>query len=150
MRPCPGCGLKEGAGICRSLFHQLTARGLSDLRYGRFHRCAVDAYCLQHPDDYCASAKSLMAHLGGLCCRFEFGDDPAVHKALLRSLNGAPALQKPAIPAFRGDVTIEPVLAANPAAYSAEVERWTRCAWDAYGELHSFARAWIQKTLGSR
>jgi hypothetical protein len=83
---CPGCGLEtvEGAAACQSLFHELSAREVNDYRYARFHRMVVDAYSLQHPERYCVSAKSLMAHLGGLCCRFDYGGEPAIYGALQR------------------------------------------------------------------
>jgi Family of unknown function (DUF5946) len=50
---------------------ELLARDFQEIVYWRYHRLAVDAYCLQHPLRYCESAKSLAAHLCGLCIRFE-------------------------------------------------------------------------------
>src|SRR5947209_3114855 len=67
--PCPGCGFTAPAGArdCRERFEELCARDFGDYRYGRVHRRMVDAYCLQHPETHCVSAKSLAAHLVGLC-----------------------------------------------------------------------------------
>jgi hypothetical protein len=83
---CSGCRLEIALGDagCQALFEELTAREFMGYRYGRFHRPAVDAYCLQHPDRYCKSGKSLMAHLGGLACAFVSN----AYAALQRSLNG--------------------------------------------------------------
>ncbi|PYT13261.1 MAG: hypothetical protein DMG59_20965 [Acidobacteria bacterium] len=153
MATCPGCGLETpgGEATCQTLFHELTARDAGDYRYARFHRIAVDAYSLQHPEQYCISAKSLMAHLGGLCCAFEFDGESEVYHALLRSLNGAPALEKPALPAFRGHVTIADVLrAAEPESHGHEVRRWARSVWEAHSSLHPFARGWLAKALADR
>ncbi len=147
---CPSCGLQtvEEIGACQSHFHELLTREYSDFRFSRFHRTAVDAYCLQHPDSYCASAKSLMAHLGGLCCGIEHGGDPAAYSALQRSLNGTPDLEKPALPAVRGEVTIGAAMAASdPEAYGNEIERWANSVWEAYTPLHAFAREWMFRAL---
>jgi len=144
---CPSCGtLVDGGGKgCQGLFEELGVRTYRNVAYGQYHRMAVDAYSLQHPEAYCASAKSLMAHLGGLCCVFEHGNDPAVHSALQRSLNGAVALEKPAPPAARGGLTIAHALFAPTfETYGVRVEEWARAAWDAYAELHPFAREWLQ------
>jgi hypothetical protein len=147
---CPSCGtvVDGGRKSCQSLFEELGARTYRNIAYGRFHRMAVDAYSLQHPDAYCASAKSLMAHLGGLCCAFDYGNAPAVHSALLRSLNGTLALEKPALPSARGALTIAHALFAPTfESYGVRVEEWARAAWDAYADLHAFARGWLQKAM---
>jgi hypothetical protein len=150
MPPCPGCGLDLGAEACRSLFDELGALAWTDVRYAREQRKTVDAYALQH-DEYIESAKSLMAHLGGLCCAFDYHSDPAAYDALLKSLNGSPELQKPLLPSFRGAVTIaEVMLPHNPETHAEAVDRWARSAWEAYASLHSFARQWIEKAMQSR
>ena len=137
-----------GGKGCQGLFEELGARTYRNIAYGRFHRMAVDAYALQHPDAYCASAKSLMAHLGGLCCAFDYGNAPAIHGALQRSLNGAVALDKPELPTARGALTIaHAVFAPDFESYGVRVEEWARAAWDAYADLHSFARGWVQEAI---
>lgn len=145
MIPCPGCGLPEGADACRALFDELGAMAHTDPRYGRQHRKAVDAYALQH-DEYVASAKSLMAHLGGLCIAFDYRNDRAAHAALLKSLNGNPALSKPPLPVSRGAITIAAVMRPpNPETHAESVDRWARSAWEAFASLHTFARDWIER-----
>ncbi len=149
---CVGCGLPVPGGTagCQALFDGLIAREISDYRYGRYHRLAVDCYCLQHPYRYCVSAKSLMAHLGGLCCAFHYGANPDVYKALQRSLNGLPSLQKPPLPASRGTLTIANVLHAyDPESYTRELHRWAQSVWDAYAGLQAFARSWIERILAA-
>jgi hypothetical protein len=143
MPACPECGLASDEP-CQSLFEQAIARDFSDYRYGRVHRTLVDCYALQHPDRYCASAKSLMAHLGGLCCAVERGGDPEAYRALQASLNGNPALGRPEVPAQRGAVTLADVLrAAGPEEHVQAVEAWAGSVWDAYAPLHPWARGWL-------
>src|SRR4051812_15355276 len=56
----------------------------SDATYIGVHRLFVDAYCLQHPDEYCASFKSLAAHLAHLCWSVEHGGSVAIPSARRR------------------------------------------------------------------
>ncbi|MHB9091486.1 MAG: DUF5946 family protein [Chloroflexota bacterium] len=71
---CSGCGrvLPGGTEGCQALFQAVGARAVRDLAYARTRLLTVDTYCLQHPDRYCRSAKSLAAHLAGLCWSLEF------------------------------------------------------------------------------
>ena len=150
---CSGCGLEIELGDagCQELFEELTAREFMDYRYGRFHRLAVDAYCLQHPDRYCKSGKSLMAHLGGLACAFEYAGDSRAYAALQRSLNGNIMVEKPALPGFRGEVTIDEARRAQDAeSYGRQVDRWARSVWQAHSSLHHVARDWLEKALSSQ
>jgi hypothetical protein len=111
--------------------------------YGKWHRLAVDSYCVQH-SSYVQSAKSLAAHLCGLCVALERGDDQSQLTGLQRWLSSNPPLEKPDLPAFRGELTIAHVAGIeDPAAYGAAVEEWARSAWDAYGELQERSRHWL-------
>ena len=62
---CSGCGLVVPGGTagCQAIMDEVLARDFSDVLYFRVHRMMVDTYSLQHPERYCASAKSLAAHL---------------------------------------------------------------------------------------
>ena len=146
---CSGCGLEiaDANASCQALFDELIARDFSDPRYGRTHRLAVDVYCLQHPDRYCASAKSLAAHLVGLRWILEEHGDTAISsESLRRWLDGNRRLQKPELPAFRGILTIADVLGADtPEAHAAAVQRWAESTWAAYATLHELAREWGQQ-----
>jgi uncharacterized protein DUF5946 len=133
--PCPECGgLAAGGGAgCQALFDALIARDFSDVLYFRVHRMAVDTYALQHPDRYCASAKSLAAHLVGLQWILEQDGDPAIGgQPIRRWLDGSRPLQKPDLPAFRGSLTIASVLSA------AGVRRADRPAAAVSGRSQSF------------
>ena len=147
---CAGCGavLPGGTAGCQALADERLVREFADLGRARFHRLATDCYCLQHPDRYCRSAKSLAAHLAGLCWALEYGGHPSGYTALNRFLDGTPALTKPEIPAARGTVTLADVVgAADAEAYARAVDAWARSIWAAYGPLRPVARTWIQTAL---
>jgi uncharacterized protein DUF5946 len=144
---CAGCGLAVAGGEagCQAIFDELLARDFGDATYFRVHRLFVDTYALQHPERYCASAKSFVAHLGGLCSILEHGASRAVGADWLRTwLDGTPAIERPAPPAARGAVTIAEVRAAEgPEAHGEAVERWARATWEAYLPLQALARSWV-------
>jgi hypothetical protein len=66
---CSGCGvqIEGGTAGCRALFDGLALRRFSELAYAQLQFKMVDTYAVQHPDEFCSSAKSLAAHLCGLC-----------------------------------------------------------------------------------
>src|SRR5438874_4881957 len=100
---CPSCGARAGGRAeCQGLFDQLGALAWSDPRRAAVHNLVVDAYCLQHPDQYCESAKSYAAHLTRLCCALEFGGQPCLYWAIPRWLDGKVQLQKPLALRVRG------------------------------------------------
>ena len=104
---------------------------------------AVDAYCLQHAP-YVASAKSLAAHLCGLCIAFENRNDAAALRQLQRWLSSNPRIQKPALPVHRGELTIAHVYGIDdPVEFGKAVEAWARSTWRAYHDLQSLAREWL-------
>lgn len=145
---CAGCGLEIEGGSegCQALFDELLARDFSDARYFRVHRTMVDTYCLQHPERYCVSGKSLAAHLCGLCWALENEGGRAVGpEQLQRWLNGNPKIDKPLLPSHRGELTIADVRSApDPASYANAVDRWARATWSAYRELQPLARVWLE------
>ncbi len=144
---CEECGLEveHGADGCRSIFERLIARDFSDALYFSVHRMVVDTYSLQHPERYCRSAKSLAAHLCGLCQILDGEASAAVgDEALRRWLNGRVGLTKPVLPSFRGQLTIADVdRAKDPSAYAEAARRWARPTWEAYAPLHDLARGWF-------
>lgn len=151
MEACAGCGLTVvgGADGCQALFHQLWTR--EDLRNGLpypIRRKAVDVYCLQHPDSYCVSAKSLAAHLTGLCWALEHGGGSSGLAALQRWLNGPAKISKPALPTSRGGVTIADVMGTEQfAVFGRTVDRWALATWAAYSGLHETARRWVDEAI---
>ena len=143
--PCSGCGNPGGAEECRALFEAMLARDFSDPLFFGSHRLFVDAYCLQHPELHCVSAKSLAAHLAGICQIIEQGTSEATgDPALRRLLDGNVKLEKPPLPAGRGALTLANLANIDdPVPWREAVRRWAECVWAAYAELQPFARRWL-------
>jgi hypothetical protein len=150
---CSGCGRAVAGGTagCRARFEALVGRDFSDPRFFATHRLFVDVYALQHPDEYCRSAKSLAAHLGGLCLILEHEASMATGAAALRDwLDGPRTLDKPAIPAHRGETTLAGLDGIDdPPAWRDAVRRWAEAVWDAWRDLHPVARLWVAEALAS-
>lgn len=145
---CDGCGLEieGGRGACQRLFESRMSLETHDYRYARLHRLVVDRYCLQHPQQYCVSAKSLMAHLAGLCIAIERDGGQNVYRALQKSLNGNPSLVKPALPETKGNYTIADVLNTSDAdGYARWVNEWASQIWRAHQSTHGWARDWLAR-----
>lgn len=107
-------------------------------------RLTIDVYCLQHPERYCASAKSLAAHLTGLCWALEHGISEGGLRQLQRRLEARRDLVKPPIPSARGKLTVADIAeVAGADEYMAALDRWARSTWEAYADLQESARAWI-------
>jgi hypothetical protein len=148
--PCAGCGLlvEGGTAGCRKLFEELCAREWDNPISYRVHRMMVDAYCLQHPAEYCASAKSLAAHLTGLCCAVEHKSHPNVLRGLQHWLSGTADVVKPSLPVHRGILTVMEVYREkDPVPQMLAVNRWAQSTWEAYAELHPIARTWITQAM---
>ena len=152
--PCDQCGWAEAGGRagCRARFEAFLARDFSDALFFRSHRMFVDAYCLQHPEDHCASAKSLAAHLAGLCWILEGGASRATGPDRLhRWLSGDRRLDKPALPEHRGAITLGDLPEESDARAWAEAVRcWAESTWAAYAELHPVARRWMAEAAQGR
>ena len=153
---CPACGAPLGGRAgCQAVFDALCARAWEAPERGAAHNLAVDAYCLQHPGDYCASAKSYAAHLAGLACGLAPTGARARHRAIARWLDGARPLERPTPPAARGTVTIAAVPsgdagdAQDGAAYAAAVRVWAEAVWRAYAAQHGLAQRWLAAALAS-
>jgi hypothetical protein len=148
---CEGCGLHVPGGTarCQAMFDEFRAREISELAASYAStRLTVDVYCLQHPDRYCLSAKSLAAHLTGVGWAVERGGGEWGLRRLQRWLDTGPKLEKPALPAGHGAVTIADVTsAADTDAYIAALDRWARSTSAAYSELHEIARRWIDAAV---
>ena len=151
MDVCEGCGLHVAGGTagCQAMFDEFRAREMSELAPSYAStRLSVDVYCLQHPDRYCVSAKSLAAHLTGVGWAVERGGGEWGLRQLQRWLDTGPKLQKPALPAGRGALTIADVAGAKDTdAYTGALDRWARSTWTAYSELHEIARSWIDAAV---
>ena len=150
---CSGCGaaIAGGDAGCEAAFREILARDFSDARFFRAHRLMVDAYALQHPDRYGASAKSLAAHLLGVGWSLERGGgDTVPGKAIRRWLDGNPGLERLEPPPARGTRTIAEARAAtDPEAYARAVRDWARAVWAAYARSHAVAREWMDRAVAA-
>jgi hypothetical protein len=147
---CPSCGapVVGGRDACQTLFDTFAAEAYSDLRLAALRDLAFDAYCIQHPETYCRSAKSYAAHLTRLCCGMEFGGNMVVYAAIQKWLNGVVAIEKPAVLDHRGHLTILDVsLAITPEEKAMRVKAWAECVWEACTEQHELARHWIRQLI---
>lgn len=144
--PCPACGARLGGRAgCQAAFDALCAASWASPARGAVHNLLVDAYCMQHPEDYCRSAKSYAAHLTGLSCGLEAGGDSRLYWAVARWLDGSQEVTKPALAATgaRGAVTVASAVAcADDAHYTVVVRAWAATVWEAYREQHDLARGW--------
>ena len=143
---CSGCGRPrpDGTRGCRVLFDELTIRQWDRPVAYRVRRMMVDTYALQHPDEFCASAKSFAAHLTGLCAAMEHPEHETLLRVLLDWLDGPSALEKPALPETRGAVTVDEALEApDGERLLAAADRWARSTWEAHAALHPLARRWV-------
>jgi len=146
---CNECGLRTSHSEpnCAALRDALLARDFEQSAlYWRYHRLAIDTYCVQHAP-YVKSAKSLAAHLCGLCVALEHGNDAVLLRDNYLWLNIGPELHKPELPAFRGKLTIADVCGIQePVEYGRAVEAWARSAWEAYQDLQPVAREWLARS----
>jgi hypothetical protein len=111
-------------------------------------RLAFDTYCVQHPTVYCVSAKSLAAHLGGLCWGVEYDGGERGYELLRRSLDGPGGrFPKPPLPMSRGKLTIADLAAGDEAALLRLIAAWAQATWAAYAELHNWARERVAAAL---
>ena len=152
LDPCPLCGAAEVGGFagCDRLFHELGHLATVDLQLAAVHRLAVDAYCMQHVEEYGKSAKSYAAHLTGLCCGIEQAGKSTLYAALQRWLNGSVALDKPDLLHNRGSVTIADIYAIHESTGKAtRIRLWAATVWTAYESQHVLARTWIQSANGA-
>jgi hypothetical protein len=150
--PCPACGaeVRGGRAGCQEVFDEVLAREFGDYRYAREHRLMVDAYSLQHPDEYMRSAKSYAAHLTGAYIALEYGSVAEANRAVLRWLNGSTALQRPEQPAAgqRGTLTILHVHeAADPDDHVRRVREWAESVWAAWQAYRPIAKQWTDEAL---
>jgi hypothetical protein len=137
------------------MFDEVLAKEFSDYRYGRVHRLTVDTYSLQHPETYMKSAKSFAAHLTGMCCAMEYGNDPDLLRLLQQWLNGPRDLSQPEILTRFGALTIAHVMKAKDGPEHIRlVKEWAKETWSAYGVYHGLAKEWIetakQESTGQR
>ena len=141
---CPSCGAPLGGRDgCQAQFDELSARAWESPLRGAMHNMVVDAYAMQHPEEYCVSAKSYAAHLTGLCCGLEHPGDTKLYWQIGRWLDGPSSIVKPAVLEIRGRQHIATVRLATDKEYQAAVRQWAASVWTAYESQHYLARGWL-------
>ena len=127
------------------MFERLQAKSWESPVRATVHNLAVDAYSMQHPDDYCKSVKSYVTHLTALCCALEAAGDPNLYWGIPRWLDGPTHLQRPDNIMFRGSMTIADVAGISDEDYPEAVRTWARAVWAAYQGQQESARQWLQE-----
>jgi hypothetical protein len=142
---CPECGAPGVATseACEKRLQDLGLERFDDSELATDWRLIVDCYSVQH-DRYIHSGRSLAAHLTGVCIALEHGGDESLLRAVQQWLSGTRELPKPAVPASRGDVTIDDVIRAAPEERHAVVRRWAASSWAAWSAHQELARGWIK------
>jgi hypothetical protein len=148
--PCPLCGAPVGGlDACVDHVNQLLAQAYAEANYAGVYRLAFDAFCMQHPERYCVSAKSYAAHLMGLCHGNEHADEVQSYWAIATWLNTPRDLIKPELLTKRGTMTIADMRgAASPREHAQRVRAWAADVWIAYASQHASARAWLRQATG--
>jgi hypothetical protein len=154
VRMCPACGAAGpgSVGECQGLFAQVLGREFADLALYRAHRLVVDAYCLQHPEQYVKSSKSAAAHLAGMCWSLERGLSRYMPVVLSRWLNGARTCTPvtPPAPRQRGELNLGCLSGTtNPDDYLAAAFEWARSAWNAWWAHWPQARRWVEEAIAA-
>ena len=146
--PCAACGATLGGRDgCQAQFDKLSARAWETPVRAVMHNMVVDAYAMQHPDDYCVSAKSYAAHLTGLCCGLEHPGDHKLYWQIPRWLDGPSKIVKPPVLDVRGRKTIQTITGVSDGAYQPAVREWAAAVWAAYESQQYLARGWLADVL---
>jgi uncharacterized protein DUF5946 len=145
--PCPCCGARLGGRAgCQRTFDELQAQSSTSPRRAAVHNLAVDAFAMQHTEEYGKSAKSYIFHLTALCCGVEASGDVKSYWGIPRLLDGPTTLARPDDILFRGTMTVADAQACqDDGDYPEVVRRWASEVWSAYAGLHTTARQWLQE-----
>jgi uncharacterized protein DUF5946 len=148
LTPCPACGAPlDGRAGCQAAFDELSAASWISPGRGAMHNMLVDAYAMQHPEEYGRSAKSYIRHLAALGCLLEHPGDERLYWA--RSGRGEPSSSppippKPALLEARGAMTVADVRGAvDDSEYQRLVRAWAASVWAAYAPQHALARDYL-------
>jgi len=149
---CPSCGALSVGGLdgCLSLFVNLGLREFTNADYFKMHRLSVDAYCLQHPEQYMVSSKSAAAHLAAMCWTMEIEKSLHMPAQLKLWVDGPRRYVRILPPPLcnLGDLTIIDVFGTkNPEEYETKVWQWAKSAWDAWSDHWDQARVWVQEAI---
>lgn len=149
---CPSCGAVGVGGLagCRALFDKLTEPQFSDRELGPALRLMVDAYSLQHPEEFMRSSKSAAAHLSAMCWSMERGRSsrlPAPLKAWVDGPRTYPCVPPPPSGA-RGALSLLALVGATDAVdHDRRALAWAESAWEAWSAHWPQARDWVREAL---
>src|SRR5260221_14722475 len=105
--PCPSCGARLGGRAgCQRTFDELQAQSSTSPRRASVHNLAVDAFAMQHTEEYGRSAKSYIFHLTALCCGVGASGDQKSYWGIPRLLDGPTTLARPHDISFCGALTV--------------------------------------------
>jgi hypothetical protein len=139
---CLCCGANDIGGLqgCLECYQSLSLEfgvGLVD----DVGRGIFDGYCMQHPELYCFSAKSMAAHLAFLACWIDYGSPLERLNTIRRGLDGEFSQPKAPVLPFRGSLTIVHLQQASSREdYATRAREWLLDIWQAYTPLHDLAR----------
>ena len=146
--PCPACGAPLGGRAgCQAAFDELSAASWTSPARGAMHNMLVDAYAMQHPEEYRRSAKSYIRHLTALGCLLEHPGDERLYWA--RPTRGEPSAapplpSKPALLEARGALTVADVRGVrDDLEYQRVVRVWAASVWAAYAPQHALAHDYL-------
>jgi hypothetical protein len=149
--PCPSCGAPLGGRAgCQAAFDELSARSWTSPGRGVMHNMLVDAYAMQHPEQYGISAKSYIRHLSALACLIEHPHDDKLYWMMPTETRGPAIPDKPPLLKLRGNITIADVIGIDDdREYQAAMHHWAENVWAAYAPQHGLARAYLSALRGS-
>lgn len=144
--PCPACGAPLGGRAgCQSAFDSLSARSYTSSIRGAMHNMLVDAYAMQHPEEYGVSAKSYIRHLFALGVLIEHPGDIRLYWATPESGRPVPAPPKPTLLTERGSLTVAlPLSAEDDETYRQRVQAWAEEVWRASAPHHPLMREYLE------
>jgi hypothetical protein len=156
LRVCSGCSaaIPDGFESCTAMFNVVLEREYIDPAFGSAHLFTVDAFALQHSEQH--SSRSNAFHLMRLCGLVEHGGNPDIRQVrrktdrALRNTREQDYRRFPFLepPAFRGELTVVSVLAAQtPEEHTARARAWGESVWSAWSMYHKWAREQIKQWL---
>jgi hypothetical protein len=150
---CPSCGVElpsTSGGGCVDLYHELSARTLSDRDPTFPHQLAVDAYAAQHATRDAKPITTAFALIGlYLVCErgFTGHEVQRAHMFLGRRRDSWPRFDPPA---DRGALTVGDMLAAADGERRAALGRWAASVWRAWHEQHARIADLVQERFDRR
>ncbi len=139
---------------CLHLFEKVIVV-LSELPNHRVElRMAMDAYALQHSEQFCPHQRSIAIHLMGLCWGVEWKGEIRIAKAMQKWLehrSDMPQIPPPFISPFQDIMTVEEVWKLIEAQKLEDVPKkvhmWANTVWMSWSEQHQHVRQWISSAI---